>query len=306
MSIPTCSSTSGACSSIVSSSAMSLSRSCSSIFLSSETSRRLRGLPRNGAFAILFTGADRATLEPVLRTVACSDRSRGRRREGDFVRDFIVFGAMHDPPEPCRCTLAWVRHNAVHTYVCRAAVGSVSDDPPIGKPRTNLIAYASFRPTSASLIRFGSGQARTKPDLPYRSGQTPSAPIRFVRGNEVEVRLSAGRCGLRHACSEAYGRASEDKVRIQKRDAEIMRLQDIRELGASEHERLGALYQQLVGDLHQGPSHVRTHLSCLYSIDGAIDDPLPCRIRTDDLDAHPPAGAMVQTGRHRGLGGEDT
>src|SRR2546427_13177489 len=141
MSIPTCSSTSGACSSIVSSSAMSLSRSCSSIFLSSETWRRLRGLPRNGAFAILFTGADRATLEPVLRTVACSDRSRGRRREGDFVRDFIVFGAMHDPPEPCRCTLAWVRHNAVHTYVCRAAVGSVSDDPPIGKPVRNLICH---------------------------------------------------------------------------------------------------------------------------------------------------------------------
>src|SRR2546428_10216682 len=136
MSIPTCSSTSGACSSIVSSSAMSLSRSCSSIFLSSETSRRLRGLPRNGAFAILFTGTDRATLEPVLRTVACSDRSRGRRREGDFARDFIVFGAMHNPPEPCRCTSAWVRHNAVHTYVCRSAVGSVSDDPPIGKPRT--------------------------------------------------------------------------------------------------------------------------------------------------------------------------
>src|SRR2546428_11169201 len=141
MSIPTCSSTSGACSSIVSSSAMSLSRSCSSIFLSWETWRRLRGLPRNGAFAILFTGTDRATLEPVLRTVACSDRSRGRRREADFVRDFIVFGAMHDPPEPCRCTSAWVRHNAVHTCVCRAAVGSVSDDPPIGKPVRNLICH---------------------------------------------------------------------------------------------------------------------------------------------------------------------
>src|SRR2546425_10853035 len=197
MSIPTCSSTSGACSSIASSSAISLSRSWSSIFLSSETSRRLRGLPRNGAFATLFTGMDRATLEPTLRTVACADRSRGRRREGDFVRDFIVFGAMHDPPEPCRCTSAWVRHNAVHTYVCRAAVGSVSDDPRIGKPRT-------------------------KPDLPYRSGQTPSAPIRFVRGNEVEVRLSAGGCGLGGARGGADGPAGGGNGRIHEGGAGVI------------------------------------------------------------------------------------
>src|SRR3989442_6867962 len=193
MSIPTCSSTSGACSSIVSSSAMSLSRSCSSIFLSSETSRRLRGLPRNGAFAVLFTGMGRATLAaPALRTVACSDRSRGRRREGDFARDFIVFGAMHDPPDPCRCTLAWVRHNAVHTYVCRSAVGSVSDDSPIGKSRTKPDFATPVRSRSPCADQVRTGPAPYQTRLFHRSGHTWAHRPSWHGGLEMEVPLSAG------------------------------------------------------------------------------------------------------------------
>src|SRR5438445_11532555 len=61
------------------------------------------------------------------------------------------------------------------------------------------------------------------------------------RGGPKAMREPGGRVEwLRHACSEAYGRASEDKVRIQERDAESLGLQDMREVGASEHERLSA------------------------------------------------------------------
>src|SRR2546429_8459155 len=41
---------------------------------------------------------------------------------------------------------------------CRSPVGSVPDDPSIGKPRTDLIGHASFRRTSPPLITVGSAQ----------------------------------------------------------------------------------------------------------------------------------------------------
>src|SRR5947199_359803 len=48
------------------------------------------------------TGSGRAVLALALRATTCVDR----RRDAGFARLFIVFGSMHDPPDPRRNTSA--------------------------------------------------------------------------------------------------------------------------------------------------------------------------------------------------------
>src|SRR3989441_8816359 len=144
-------------------------------------------------------------------------------------------------------------HNAVHTYVCRSAVGSVSDDSPIGKSRTKSDFATPVRSRSPCADQVRTGPAPYQTRLFHRSGHTWAHRPGWYGGKEVEVRLSAGRCVLRHAGCGAYGRAGGGKVRIQERGAEDMRGQEKKEAGGSEHKRPAALPPQPVGEPPHGP-----------------------------------------------------
>src|SRR2546425_5524925 len=84
-------------------------------------------------------------------------------------------------------------HNAVHTYVCRSAVGSVSDDSPIGKSRTKSDFATPVRSRSPCADQVRTGPAPYQTRLFHRSGHTWAHRPGWYGGKEVEVRLSAGR-----------------------------------------------------------------------------------------------------------------